>query len=210
MPGFQPWKCSSLELRPDGHEDVVLELGVRRRVADDARDLAVLVVDADDLAEGVLDAEILPGDPFREKDGVLALQGVAGVAPEKRDVEDPEEVRAGRGDIRFLEGLVAIDDGLGLEPDPEELGGELHLGILFLERRGERGIVAAHDILALGRLAVEADPVDPVDVLMIRIDAGLEEDVEKDEAAGGDAHGQGQDVDEGIALVLDHPPQGRA
>ena len=79
-----------LDLGPGRHDDVVLELRVGRRIGDDARDLAIPVVDADRLAEGVFGAEVLAGRPRREKHGVLAREGVAGVAPQQRDAEDPE------------------------------------------------------------------------------------------------------------------------
>jgi hypothetical protein len=162
------------------------------------------------LPRGIFGAEVLAGQPRREEDGVLTHESVAGIAPEKLDAEDPEQVRVGGVDVGFLEGLVAIDDGLGFEPSGEHHGGGLDLGIAFLEGRREGRVVAGDDILALGRLAIEVDPVDAVGVRAERVDARLEANVEQNEGAGGQADGQGQDVEERMALVLDRPPEGQA
>ena len=165
-------------------------------------------IDLDRLSERVFLAEELRGERSGQHDASGVAEARPGVALDQGERKDFEERRLGDVDLGLLEGLFFVLDGRVLDRS-RDLGDGLDLGIAVPDRLGQDG---RRPELVDARVAfvrpVGRDPVDAVGFLMEPVIAELVDDVKRDEDRGRDPHGQAEDVEEGIPLVLEKVPGG--
>src|SRR5580700_10645058 len=77
---------------PDRDQKVEMEMGCFGNVLEDAGDLHIAYVRAQDFVHGLLSAEVLTGGGLGDHDGIELLKGRGGVAFDKGEGEDIEEV----------------------------------------------------------------------------------------------------------------------
>ena len=185
----------------EGREYVESEVRIGGQIGHDARHLEVKSpLGVQDLAHGVLVAEVLPGDGLGQHDPVVPGQRRLRIARQQGDVEHVENGRVGQVEVPLVEPLVPVFDHPGV-PGRHKPDHVLYFREVFthVPDRGDQDVRVSNDLAALtvfGGYAVGA--VRPVEMPVI---AQLVADEEHDEEAARDPERQARHVDERIALL---------
>ena len=115
------------------------QVGISRRILDDARHRVVeRMVDPQDLADGIVVAEIAAGRLPGEHGRIRGLQGLGGIPLEQTERKDVEDRRVGPEDAFFEEEFIPVFDGRPVAA--AEADDALDLGELFQEVGGDRPV----------------------------------------------------------------------
>ncbi len=156
-------------------------------------------------ADRVLVAEELARRFLRHEQPIRLAEHDLRIARDDLETEDLEHAGIRDHDLP-RERLLSV---LQRAPERKETNGVFDLGKSRLERRS-KGPHRAERVFRF-RLAHPCradDPVQPIDVRVERVVGGLDLHDEQQEQARRDGHGQAEDVDEGVALVLPKVAEG--
>ena len=165
-----------------------------------------LLVDPEHLAQGIAAGEEFFREFPADDDRIRAGEGGAAVAAAQRESEHPQEGRVNGECLSLVKGApAALQEHL---PGGNKAAGGGDLRDLALQRRRQRGRGGHHAVAPVRDIHVAFDPEEIGLVPVEAVEAQLVQHQHGDQQAAGQAQGQAEDIDEGIASLAADPAPG--